>query len=258
MISIPEPTGAEDNELDLALAAELQAGMLASRSCAMLRNHTAAVQHRMCGSIGGDFCDVIRINDDQAAVVIGDVMGHGVRACLLMARILWFLRSDPAVCSRPGQAVETLNRMLLDLGDRVGSSLPVTLFLATLDEPSGVSFFVNAGQPMPVIHRKNGVCPVCLCAQGVPLGLGDYRPREGCHSLEPGERMILFTDGILDAANPHGQRFGDRRLAAAIARHADDEADPCARGIMQAVEDFRHGARQSDDETLIVIDRAIG
>ena len=110
-------------DLDLALAAELQAALLPKSCPSDCPNHVAAARNRMCAGVGGDFYDFLRINDEQIALVIGDVVGHGVRASLIMAQIMGFLRSEPSRLPRPMQLVSSLNDMLIDLGDKIGSVL---------------------------------------------------------------------------------------------------------------------------------------
>jgi len=101
---------------DLALAAELQAALLPSACPTDCVHQEAAARNRMCGRVGGDFYDFIRINEDQVAVVIGDVVGHGVRASLLMAKIMGHLRGKPADRNRPGELIADLNDTLFGPG----------------------------------------------------------------------------------------------------------------------------------------------
>lgn len=250
-----DSSGDPEEQLDLALAAELQAALLPSLHPPAYPHQKIAALNRMCGSVGGDFYDFIPIHGDQIAVVVGDVVGHGVRASLLMAKIMGTLRSDPTACSRPKQMIVTLNRMLLDLGDRIGTVVPCSVFYAVLDAPSGVSFFITAGHPMPFLCRPGQCAPLHLGPQNMLLGVEDYEPKEACHTFQPGERLILYTDGILDAMDPEGERFGDGRLGEVIQQNVHGSAEQCARSIFQSAEDFRRGTRQSDDETVVVIDR---
>ena len=129
-------------DADLALAAELQAALLPSSCPADCPHQEAAARNRMSGRVGGDFYDFIRINPDQVAVVIGDVLGHGVRASLLMAQIMGRLRGNPAGGNRPRERIADLNDMLLALGERIGQTMLCSLFYAVIDLPAGSLFFV--------------------------------------------------------------------------------------------------------------------
>lgn len=253
MSTYTEPSS--EQQLDLALAAELQAALL-PKSCPIdCPNQVAAARNRMCATIGGDFHDFLRVNDDQVALVLGDVVGHGVRASLLMAQIMGLLRSIPSDRrSRPSEVIRGLNRMLIDLGERTGTVLPCSAFYAVIDAPTGVTFFVNAGHPSPFLSEK-GNCRVLAAPRNLLLGVQPFEPEEDCITFTPGQRLVLYTDGIVEAVAPTGQRFGDQRLRRVIDAHGGEGPASCADAIFAAVTAFRQTARQRDDETVVVIDR---
>jgi serine phosphatase RsbU (regulator of sigma subunit) len=255
MISVSDTRSESESELDLALAAELQAALLPALSPPPCPHYRAAALNRMCGSVGGDFYDFIRLNEDQVAWIVGDVVGHGVRASLLMAKIMGFLRTNPAECSRPKEMIAALNEMLLDLGDRTGSVMCCSMLYAVIDAPSGIAFFVNAGHPMPFLCNTERCAAVHLGPRNLLLGVQEFDPKEACHTFQPGERMVLYTDGIIDAADPDADRFGMRRLHEVVQASCPRTPAQCAEAVFQAVEDFRRSARQGDDETVLVIDR---
>ena len=107
-----------DDQMDLALAAELQAALLPKACPTDCPHEESAARNRMCGSVGGDFYDFIRANDDQIVIMIGDVVGHGIRAAMVMARLMGYLHSKPPSIVRPKTIVEDLNDMLIELGQR--------------------------------------------------------------------------------------------------------------------------------------------
>ncbi|RPI61646.1 MAG: hypothetical protein EHM48_05305 [Planctomycetaceae bacterium] len=245
-----------EHELDLALAAELQSALLPRACPTDCPNQVAAARNRMCRTIGGDFYDFIRINNEQAAVVIGDVVGHGVRSSLVMAQIMGFLRtSDPTKLSRPSDTIVMLNKMLLDLGARTETVLTSSVFYAVIDLPSGITFFVNAGHPRPFLCDREKCVVLPIGPKSMILGVDEFQPEEDCITFTPGQRMILYTDGLVDACNAENHRYGETRLHDAVNRHVADTPDKCADGIFQDVLEFRTNQRQIDDETLIVIDR---
>jgi len=254
-VSTEQRSNDPEVEIDLALAAELQAALLPGACPPASPHQRVAARNRMCGSVGGDFYDFIPVNDEQVALVIGDVVGHGVQASLLMARIMGLLRSDVHRASRPREIILQLNELLLDLGDRTGSVLPCSLFYAVIDAPTGVSFFINAGHPMPFLCRRPECAGLHLGPRNMLLGVERFEPREGCHTFSPGERLVLYTDGILDAVNRDGERFDEARLRRVVGECLHDPPDRCADAVFAAVADFRDGARQSDDETVLVVDR---
>lgn len=245
----------QEHELDLALAAELQAALLPDRCPTDCVHQVAATRNRMCGSVGGDFFDFIRLNQDQYAIVIGDVVGHGVQAALLMAKISGFLHTDLAVRARPSDTIKALNRMLISLGERVNSVLSCSIVYAVIDAPSGVGFFINAGHPRPFICDRNACSTLHIGPHNLLLGIEDFEPKEACHTFVPGQRMVLYTDGVTDAMNDQMERFGDQRLHEIISTHAENSAEQCADAIFAAIDSYRNGEAQTDDETVVVIDR---
>ncbi|NQU75936.1 MAG: serine/threonine-protein phosphatase [Planctomycetes bacterium] len=247
--------GTNEQELDLALAAELQAALLPKACPTDCPHHIAAARNRMCAGVGGDFYDFMRINEDQIGLVIGDVMGHGVRASLIMAQIMGFLHSHPLELSRPVSIVAAVNEMLIGLGNRIGSVLSCSLLYVVIDVPTGIGLFVNAGHLAPFICRRRRTQPLHLEQRNMVLGVEEFTPVEACHTFSPAERLVMFTDGIIDAANPAGGRFGDDRLHAVVDEYLTADPDTCAEAVFRAVAEFRQGARQTDDETIVVIDR---
>lgn len=244
-----------EQEFDLALAAELQAALLPKACPTDCPHHLAAARNRMCAGVGGDFYDFLRINDEQIALAIGDVIGHGVRASLVMAQIMGFLRSDRGRQPRPAQMVAGLNEMLIDLGDRIDSVLSCSLLYGVIDAPTGAAFFVNAGHPPPFLCDRKESMLLRLGRPDIPLGIQSFEPREVCHTFVSGERLVMFTDGITDAVNPDDERFGDGRLRDAVNEHLTADQEDCAEGVFRSVEEFRQGAEQTDDETIVVVDR---
>jgi len=244
-----------EQELDLALATELQAALLPKACPTDCPHHVAAARNRMCAGVGGDFYDFIRINDDQFALVFGDVVGHGIRASLMMAQIMGFLRSRPETLSRPTHIAAGLNGMLIDLGGRIGSVLPCSLIYCVIDTPTGTGFFVNAGHAYPLICDHGGARMHELTGHNLLLGVEEFEPIEACHTFVPGDRLVMFSDGITDATNAAGEQFGRDRFRSAINDHMSADPKGCAEGVFRMVDEFRGDAPQADDETIVVVDR---
>ena len=239
----------------MALAAELQAALMPADWGIDAPNYRAAALNRMCGRVGGDFCNFIRLNADQVAIVVGDVSGRGVRASLLMAKIMGFLRHRPAECSRPAAIVRMLNEMLLDLGDRMGSAMNCSLFYVVLDTPSGTAFFINDGLPMPLLTDRRAGTVIRLGLPQAMLGVEEFEPEECCHTFLPGQRLTLCSDGVVNATDRNNLQFGEDRLEQVLRRQADAPCQACAQAVLAAVDNFRRGARQRDDETILIVDR---
>jgi len=240
---------------DLALAAQLQLALLPRQAPAALAHHVIAARNRMCGAVGGDFYDFLTLNEDQVALVIGDVVGHGVAAALMMAQIMGYLRSQSGARARPREIIRGLNAMLLDLGERTGSVAPCSLFYAVLDSPSGVCFFVNAGHPRPLLMDRPRGALHHLGSHDLLLGVEPIEPEEMCHTFTAGQRLILYTDGLTDSASPKGEHYQVSRLRQLAAGHGEDSPQALADAIFEDVERFRAGSVQQDDETVVVVDR---
>ncbi|MCD4823596.1 MAG: PP2C family protein-serine/threonine phosphatase [Phycisphaerae bacterium] len=244
-----------EHELDLALATELQAALLPKACPSACKHQVAAARNRMCVGVGGDFYNFMRINDDQIVLLIGDVVGHGVRASLIMTQIMGFLRSESQRLSRPVQIISALNEMLIEMGEKIGAILPCSMFYGVIDAPTGTGLFVNAGHPRPLICNRATGSILHLSSTDILLGIEEFVPEELCHTFTSGERLVLFTDGIEDATNPAQEQFGEKRLQEAITKYLADAPDNCAEGVFRAVDEFRGDARQADDETIVVLDR---
>ncbi len=244
-----------EKQLDLKLAAKLQAALLPD-SCPLECEHqVAAARNRMCGSVGGDFYDFIRLNKDQSAIVIGDVVGHGVQAALLMAQIKGFLQSDTKDRSRPLRMVSALNDMLCHLGDQTNSIMSCSMIYMVFDAPSGTCIMCNCGHPYPLLCQRDQCALAHLGGHDILLWVEPFAPAEICHTFLPGERLVLYTDGICDAADPQHDPFGEERLRRVIRQRGGASPQECADAVMEAVDTFRGGAAQIDDETIVVIDR---
>ena len=244
-----------EDQQDLALAAKVQSALLPKASPVDSPHQAMGVRNRMCRSVGGDFYDFISLNNEQLAIVIGDVVGHGVRAALLMAQIMGFLRSATHDLSRPASVARNVNEMLIRLGDETDTILPCSLLYTVIDLPTGLGFMINAGHPRPLL------CDRATCASGhlgghsLVLGVERYELHEICHTFTPGDRLVLYTDGILDAADADHELFGEGRLMDVLRTCPDKGPQQTADAVMDAVAAFRGQAPQSDDETVFVIDR---
>ncbi len=245
----------DEHELDLALAAELQSALL-PRACPHDCPHqVAAARNRMCVGVGGDFHDFLRLNDEQFALVIGDVVGHGVRASLMMAQIMGFLRSGREKRGRPTEIINGLNEMLIELGDRIEAVVPCSIFYAVVDSPTGVCFYINAGHPRPILYDRSSAAVNPFGSGGMLLGVEQFNGEEMCHTFLPGQRLVLYTDGITEASVPNGEQFGAERLRDIVVRCANGTPGELADAVLNALDEFRTGLAQEDDQTIVVVDR---
>jgi sigma-B regulation protein RsbU (phosphoserine phosphatase) len=204
------------------------------------------------GHVGGDFFDYLRLANDRVGIVVGDVTGHGLGPALLMAATRAYLRAFAQTQTNIGRILTLANRLLIeDLAD----GRNVTLLLAQVDPSSRSLIHTSAGHPPGFVIGPAGRIRARLYSTGLPLGIerdGDYPP-EPVIGLEPGDVILFFTDGLIEAPAPGGERFGsDRALDILIANRMRTAREIVAE-LFQEVDRFSPDPRQRDDITLIVI-----
>jgi serine phosphatase RsbU (regulator of sigma subunit) len=204
--------------------------------------------------VGGDFYDFLEFEDGRLGLVVGDATGHGVPAALVMANTQSVLR---AVAQRGGSAP---SRALAEANEVLYTYIPpsmfVTCFYAILDPESGSLKYANAGHNLPCTRRHDGLVDE-FRARGMPLGLMPgmgYEEREAV--LEPGESVLFFSDGLIEAHDPKGEMFGTLRLRDLLAEHPRSGKDLTAY-LVEELERFTgEGWEQEDDITLVTLRRS--
>jgi phosphoserine phosphatase RsbU/P len=207
-------------------------------------------QCRQMGEVGGDFYDFVSLPGDRLAVAIGDASGKGFAAALMIANVQSSLRTATLFAgSNRAAALEAVNRQLF------GSSLAsryATLFYGTFDGATRTLHYVNAGHNPPMVIRPNGSI-VWLETGGAPLGLfPDSTYEEGTVQLHPGDLIVAYTDGVVEALCPDDREWGTEGLRVAASGSEGESADDTVEAIMQAMRRFSHG-RQTDDATVAVV-----
>ena len=210
--------------------------------------------------VGGDYYDFIPLGAGRLGVAVGDVSGKGLAAALLMATLQGLIRTGlPLAKGNLSEFMNGLNHTLYDLTD---SNRYSTLFIGVYDSGSGDLEYVNAGHNPPFLLRgRDGAMErtgFAFDAGGPPLGLlRNSRYGTGVAKLSPGDLLIVFTDGVVEAEDPDAGEFGESRLeecAAGACRRTPSEI--CAT-VLDAVGDFASTAPQFDDITMVVL-RATG
>jgi phosphoserine phosphatase RsbU/P len=202
-------------------------------------------------SVGGDFYLLARLTADRTGVVIGDVSGHGYQAALVMALAMSAAAIHVQAVVDPGVAIEAVRRSLID--ELESTEMSITLFYGVIDEAAGVLRFANAGHPHAFILRADGRCER-LGAQVPPLGFGEGGDAGESVPWDAGDRLLLFTDGLADARNAAGARFGEASvLAVAMRKHAS--ADATLEAIFEAVGAFAGDTPLGDDLAVVTVER---
>jgi phosphoserine phosphatase RsbU/P len=207
-------------------------------------------QCRQMGEVGGDFYDFVGLPGDRLAVAIGDASGKGFAAALMIANVQSSLRTATLFAgSDTAAALEAVNRQLF------GSSLAsryATLFYGTFDGATRTLHYVNAGHNHPMVIRRNGSI-VWLETGGAPVGLfPDSTYEEGTVQLHPGDLILAYTDGVVEALGPDDREWGTEGLRLAAGGNEGESADDTVEAIMQSMRRFSHG-RQVDDATVVVM-----
>ena len=218
----------------------------------------SAVSHP-AQTVGGDYYEVIQIDESRFLVMIADVSGKGLPASLYMAELHGMVRIASAVHDTPKMILSMLNRHLYEVIER-GSFITATLLLFDTDRRT-VSY-ARAGHT-PLI-RRNGKKIDCLVPAGIALGMHrdhfDRFLQEYTVSYEAGETFILFSDGVSEAMNSKREEFGEGRLIDVISGETDHGAKEVCDGIIDRIVEFRGGAEPNDDVTVVVvrIEREVG
>jgi PAS domain S-box-containing protein len=202
----------------------------------------------------GDYFDFITLPDGALAVAVADVCGHGVGSALIMATTRAFLRSLTRARHGAGEILTEINTNLLD---DIDEGLFVTMVLAVLDTRSGVVRWANAGHPTGHVIDSNGALKATLKSTGTILGtfpnlaFADGPP----FTLEPGDLMVLLTDGVVEATSPEDCQFGAGAALEVVREYRDRPAEEIVGRVLEAARAFREGQAQEDDLTVVVCKR---
>ncbi len=201
--------------------------------------------------VGGDLYDFFGIDEDHYCFVIGDVSGKGVPASLFMAMAKTLIRSASERDARPQAILAKANHELARDNDH---SMFVTLFLAILDRRDGSLSYANAGHNPPYILTRHGGVHQLPLTVNLPLGVWEGA-EYACDTvtLDAGDGLFLYTDGVSEAMSPTNEEFGLARLEPVLATHAFNPAEKIIGAVMTAVHDFAAGAPQSDDITVMFL-----
>jgi sigma-B regulation protein RsbU (phosphoserine phosphatase) len=199
----------------------------------------------------GDYYDFFEIAEGQIAMAVGDVCGHGLGPALVMSEVRALLRSTASAGSGPAEMLNLANRAL---EKDLDSSSFVTLLLATLDPERGRIEWANAGHPAGMVVTADGRLKVELSSQTLPLGILPDLGLDGVCSahLDPGDVMLLITDGVTEYGEEFGEMFGVERVLEALIEVRDGSAEDITAHLVERVRRFCPH-RQTDDLTLLVL-----
>jgi sigma-B regulation protein RsbU (phosphoserine phosphatase) len=236
---------------EVRLAAKIQLDLLPKRA-PQIAGYNIGGKTLPALAVGGDYFDFIGMNDARHAVCIGDVSGKGLPASLLMANVQATVRGQALHAVSPRDCISRSNRLLFQSTD---SEKFVTLVYGILDAKSHRFSFSNAGHENP-FYFSGGTEPLRLKTGGTLLGIFDDIPfDEDSFAFDPGGVLVMFSDGVTEAMNGHGDQFGEQRLEELLQKHRHDSAQEIIDNVLSAVSSHVGSNPQTDDITLVVIKR---
>jgi serine phosphatase RsbU (regulator of sigma subunit) len=234
----------------LSAAAELQWDLLPPLTCASACASVSGILEPAY-SIGGDSFDYA-LNPSGVDFAIVDAVGHGMTAVLLSVAAINGLRN----ARREGLALEAAYDGAGDvLRTQFGASSFVTSQFGALRLDTGELEWVNAGHPLPLLVRDGSYIGELRCAPSLPLGLGGAVVQIATERLQPGDRVLFYTDGVVETRSPDGEPFGVDRLADLLVRATLDDVFPAetVRRLSASIMAY-NGAGLNDDATLLLLD----
>ncbi len=232
---------------EISIARDIQQALL-PRGFRDFRHLAVSGVNLPCLAVGGDYFDIFPMSGDRTAFLIADVSGKGLGAALLTTMLQGAL-SGMTMGTDPVRVFNHINKFLCDHAE-VGRY--ATMFFGVISGDGDLEY-INAGHPPPLLLRREelaepfteGCCPVGLFA--------DTEYKAAHTKLQVGDTLVLFSDGVTEAADPEDEMYGVPRLRAALAGDHDDPLDLLQKAVFDSVENFTRGASQADDITLLLV-----
>jgi sigma-B regulation protein RsbU (phosphoserine phosphatase) len=242
---------AEQRELqkEVQIAQEVQARLFPQeRPPLETLQYTGAC--RSARGVGGDYYDFLALGPSRLGITVADIAGKGLSASLLMASLQALVRSHaPSLSGRPREFAKEINRHLCESTD---DARYATLFFGVYDDSARELSYLNAGHNPPIVLRASGEIER-LNLGGMVLGLFEGNSyEEGKVRLDPGDLLVIFSDGITEAVSRQDEEFGDDALVELIRRHSGLPPEELLARITEEVDSFTGPVPPVDDMTLIV------
>jgi sigma-B regulation protein RsbU (phosphoserine phosphatase) len=235
-------------ERELEIASDIQQQLLPK--ALPKESHLVAVGRTIaCRAVGGDCYDVVDLPDGARGFVVADVAGKGMPAALLASMLMGSFCATASSALPIGELAKRVNNRVCD---RTDESSYATLFYAIV-QPNGAVEYFNAGH-VPAFVRKQSGDLVALEAQNFPIGMFDFAEyTSGTTQLDPGDFLVMYSDGVTEAANPEQELFGDDRLRDVLKSFRGENAQQLLDSILVAVRAFTAGYAQADDITVVAL-----
>ena len=236
-------------EKDLETARNIQTNLL-PKSIPAFSNFEMAAFNKSARMVGGDYYDIIKLDENNVLFAIADVSGKGVPAALLMANIQAFLKS---ICKMKMHLADATNLLNDLVAENTTNGSFITFFWGIINNDKKELTFVNAGHNPPLLIRNSQI--IKLKKGGMILGVMQtiVPYLSDTIQLESGDTIVLFTDGITEAMNVKWEEYSDERLESFVLEKNNSDSKQLLEEIKRSVEQFTIGAEQSDDITCMVI-----
>jgi sigma-B regulation protein RsbU (phosphoserine phosphatase) len=201
--------------------------------------------------VGGDFYDFFLVDDGHLGIVVGDVSGKGMPAALFMAVSRTLLKSNALAGLAPGDCLHRVNQLLCLENS---AEMFVSIFYGILDTRTGAFEYCNGGHNRPYLLRRGGAAEMLEGTGGTVLGVLDSS-RYGARriTLQPGEGVFLYSDGVTEAMDAGGAVFSDGRLLATLEHHGAASPEALIAAVVEDVNRHAGGVAQSDDITTLAV-----
>jgi sigma-B regulation protein RsbU (phosphoserine phosphatase) len=240
---------------DMEQAAQIQRGLLPSKA-PDIAGMDIAGKTAACKTVGGDYYDFLPFPDGRVAMLVGDVAGKGIPASLLMSSLQARVQ---VLFEEPDDLARKVGRLNKIICSNCPDNRFITFFMTVANPETGELVYTNAGHNPPIIvHAAAKDTPAfeSLGGGGMILGILPMATyQESRVVMERGDVLVLYSDGVTEAANPADEEFGEERLAALVGSMRDQPADDIVNAIHLAVTDFSEGAPPADDITVVVARR---
>jgi serine phosphatase RsbU (regulator of sigma subunit) len=238
----------ERQEKELETAREIQTRLI-PRELPQFDDLEISASWQPAQAVGGDYFDVIKLNDRRVAICIADVVGKGIAAALLMANVQSAVRAFATENAEPSEICDRLNRVLCS---NLAPGKFVTFLYCIVDTRARTLTYSNAGHCFPLLARASG--PVeALQEGGLVLGIiPESRYVDSVVPLEAGDNLLLFTDGITEATNSAGEEFGETRLRTSLSTLVNSGVDDVHSKLMEEASQFC-GGNFADDATVVLV-----
>ena len=234
---------------ELELSQVIQRGLL-PQHVPSIEGMNLAAFNRPAQIVGGDYFDFVDFKDGKHGLVMADVSGHGVSAGMFMSSLQTAFHTLVPELDSPLDVLERINRLYIQT---INFATFVTIFFGKYDPQTRTLSYANAGHSSAYLHRVATDREIWLRPTGPAIGLTEgFTIRREEIQLEPGDILLLYTDGITEATNHQGILWGEDKLAEIIRQNADSSAGQLIQKIVVALKDYTNGSPLDDDVTLVI------